>query len=309
VPKWCHVIIQLMNSVSFLFQVFIILLWSAHLSYAQEKINYEELQINKSFCFDWEFLVNVPQYERSQGKPYLDDELVIDSQESYLNFQKKSIPARTQACTNVDFPPIDFSQRTLIAKYASGSCAGMGFKREVLKDNIKKEIIYSVKAIERNIACSGPGLESMNLITIPKVPKDYKVVFSPSFDTSGYQSYTCKNGKMIARDWNGNIVSPRNSPPPGGGVFGVQMDCGNDKMDALQERWKNPELKKYDIIVKLYSMVPPPCPEDTYELKGKYGVFCSPEVLKAHQPEDSVAMKIKYDELKNKLEKEFPEEK
>lgn len=235
------------------------------LSFAQERtqVKFEDVDFHES-CFILSLLVETPQYERVKGKPYLDEDLLIDTDSAYQDFQKTSGNARNKVCSRVDFPQVDFSQKTLLGKWASGSCAARGFEKTVIKDDAKKEIVYSVKVLERNMACSGPGLESMNLVAIPKIPKNYKVIFLPAANKNGYQSYSCENGKMIAKDWNGNIVEPRNTPPPGGGVFGVQMDCGGDSMQTMP-------MEEKKVLIKSGAVnVPPPCPEGT-KLEG---LFC-----------------------------------
>lgn len=193
--------------------------------YAESKspTTFDEVDMQEG-CYILSTLIDTPQFERDQGKSFLEDKLIIEDQATYSNFQKTASKARNVACKEVLFPSIDFSQKTLLGNWVSGSCAASGFERSVFKDTEKKEIIYSVRIKERNIACSGPGLYSINLIAIPKVPKGYKVIFKPAPDDhSGYQIYSYENGKTVARDWHGNIVAPRKSPPPGGGVFGVEM--------------------------------------------------------------------------------------
>ena len=94
-------------------------------------------------------------------------------------FQKKISKERNMACKSVMFPSIDFSQNTLLGNWTGGSCAAFGFKRTISKDSEKKEILYSIKVQERDIACRGRGLQSLNMVTIPKLPKGYKVTFEP----------------------------------------------------------------------------------------------------------------------------------
>ncbi|MDP2653188.1 MAG: hypothetical protein Q8Q08_04055 [Candidatus Omnitrophota bacterium] len=234
----------------FLLVLFLVLECDSRLSFAQEKIpvKFEEVDIQES-CFVLEILVNTPQFERNKGKPYLEEELVIDTDGAYDEFQKTISNARNMACKNVNFPAVDFSSKTLLGKLAGGSCAARDFKKEVYRDDAKKEIVYSVQVIERhdpNVAyfkCA--PVDSINLIAIPKIPKDYKVVFiPPSPDKSkSYRSFGCEDGKMVTRDWNGNIVEPSQAPPPGGGVFGVQMDCGGGKWE---EHRYNKDGKRID---------------------------------------------------------------
>jgi hypothetical protein len=234
-------------------------IWVVQFSFAQEKIPLKFEEINMDYCSGLGFLINTPQYERAQGKPYLEPEWVIDSDSQYTDLQNKI----NKECPNIHLPAIDFSQKTLLGKWAEGSCASRGFKRVVLRDDAKKEIVYSVQPIEERMACSGPGLESMGLIAIPKKSNDYKVVFLPHFDTSGYQSFFCENGKTMARDWNGKTVEVKNTPPPGGGIFGVELDCGGDMLEKL------PLDAKKLMVESGGENVPPPCPEGT-KVEGSY---------------------------------------
>ncbi|MBL0058495.1 MAG: hypothetical protein IPP35_05185 [Elusimicrobia bacterium] len=235
------------------------------LAFAQEKstVKFENVDIQES-CYILSAL-DVPQFERDKGKPFLEGEFVLGDNAAYDNFQNTMRSARNMACKEVKFPQIDFTRKTILGNLASGSCAARGFEKSVLRDDSNKEIYYSVKVINSNIdACSGPGLESLNLIAVPKIQKNYKVVFSPAHsDHSAYQQYGCENGKMVARDWNGNIVQPRNISPAGGGVFGVQMDCDGTMIEKM------PMAEKKLLIDSGAMNIPPPCPEGT-TLDGAY---------------------------------------
>ncbi|MFN5763027.1 MAG: hypothetical protein ACK470_01140, partial [Pseudanabaena sp.] len=185
-------------------------------------ITFENIDIQER-CFILSSLIDTPEFKRREGESFLEEKLVIDDQQAYEEFQKKISKARNMACKSVTFPSINFSQNTLLGNWAHGSCAAFGFKRTVSKDSEKRDILYSIKVQERDIACRGPGLKSLNMVTIPKLPKGYKVTFEPKTDHSGYQTLSLENGKTVARDWWGNIVPRRTSPPPGGGVFDVEI--------------------------------------------------------------------------------------
>jgi hypothetical protein len=86
-----------------------------------------------------------------------------------------------QACLTINLPPIDFSQKTILGQFTSGTCGTTGFKKEVFRDDKTKTITYFVTAINTIADCMGPGGQSMNLIAVPKVPTDYKVNFSYKF--------------------------------------------------------------------------------------------------------------------------------
>lgn len=106
-------------------------------------------------------------------------EFVINDETEYRKLFNTEI--LRESCASVDLnriiPDVDFSKKTVLGFWNSGSCAAVGFKRRVLRDDIQKEIIYSVSVIGSAIDCSGPGRESLNLIAIPKVPSGFKVVF------------------------------------------------------------------------------------------------------------------------------------
>lgn len=178
-------------------------------SYAEnmEPVPFDQVDIQER-CYVLLGLINTPQFERDKGKPFLEDKLVINDQVAYREFQVTASKARNMACKEAHFPSIDFSQKTLLGNWVSGSCAATGFEKEVSKDTKKKEITYRVKVKARNISCSGPGLHSMNLITVPKISKDYKVIFEPApSDHREFRIYRFENGKEVARDWWGKIVS------------------------------------------------------------------------------------------------------
>jgi len=106
-------------------------------------------------------------------------ELVINKEEDYRKLFNPQLVR--QSCANVDpskrIPDVDFSKKTVLGLWSEGSCAATGFEKNVLRDDIQKTITYTVTVLESQLSCSGPGLEGLNLIAIPKVPAGYKVVF------------------------------------------------------------------------------------------------------------------------------------
>jgi hypothetical protein len=106
-------------------------------------------------------------------------ELVINNAGDYKKLFDPKI--MRQSCANVDpskrVPDVDFSKKTVLGLWSEGSCAATGFEKNVLRDDIQKWITYTVTVIESQLSCSGPGLESLNLIAIPKVPAGYKGFF------------------------------------------------------------------------------------------------------------------------------------
>lgn len=84
-----------------------------------------------------------------------------------------------QECLKKDLPPIDFTHKTLLGQFTQGDCGTTGFKREVFRDDKAKTITYFVSAINTIADCmKSSGGQSLNLIAIPKIPADYKVIFS-----------------------------------------------------------------------------------------------------------------------------------
>lgn len=74
----------------------------------------------------------------------------------------------------VTFSPPDFSQYTILGKYAKGTCRAI-FERNVSRDNSKKECVYKIKVRE----CGSCELliSSMNWVLVPKIPDDYNAIF------------------------------------------------------------------------------------------------------------------------------------
>jgi len=163
---------------------------------AQQKVGFEEISLD-NYCYPFFFhiktLFNQP--------PLIESQLVINDEKAYQaeltkirrdvadhDSCQKSPPGTDKICdlerecVKKELPPIDFSQKTLLGQFTSGSCATAGFKKEVFRDDKTKTVTYFVSALESNIGgCSGEGAMSMNLIAVPKIPTDYKVVFSYKF--------------------------------------------------------------------------------------------------------------------------------
>lgn len=105
--------------------------------------------------------------------------LAINNEEDYRKlFDPKLLRLScAQADVSKLIPNVDFSKQTVLAFWASGACSDTGFKRKVSRDDISKQIIYTVTMVGSVRFCTGPGPESLNLIAIPKVPAGYDVIF------------------------------------------------------------------------------------------------------------------------------------
>jgi hypothetical protein len=141
------------------------------------EIPFQALDADRCFMFS----ALVPYKTEGNKVEELPLELVINDQHDYEKLFDAKI--MRQSCAGVDraeaIPKVDFSKQSVLGLWASGSCAATDFRKEVWQDDAQKRIIYSVSVIESPVSCSGPGLESLNLIAIPKFPAGYKV----SFDT------------------------------------------------------------------------------------------------------------------------------
>lgn len=141
------------------------------------EVPFQALDADRCFMFS----ALVPYKTESNKVEELPLELVINDQHDYeMLFDPKIM---RQSCAGIDraeaIPKVDFSKQSVLGLWASGSCAATGFEKRVFREEIQKLIIYSVSVIEAARRCNGPGLESLNLIAIPKIPAGYKV----SFDT------------------------------------------------------------------------------------------------------------------------------
>ena len=101
-------------------------------------------------------------------------EFVINTEAEYqdlINYKSSFSPS----CTNFVLPSIDFSQKTLLGKYASGGGCSIDFTKKVHKDDSNKKVVYVIDVIEQGM-CEKLGF-SNNWILIPKIPFNYTVEF------------------------------------------------------------------------------------------------------------------------------------
>ena len=145
---------------------------------ATENVPFEELGGDQCFMFS-----QLLQYQRQGNQAVeLPLELVINNEADYRKLFDPQI--MRQSCANVSLseaiPTVDFSTRTVLAFWNSGSCAATGFKKRVSRDDSQKVITYFVTVTHAEIACRGPGHESLNLVAIPKIEAGYKVTFEKS---------------------------------------------------------------------------------------------------------------------------------
>jgi len=103
----------------------------------------------------------------------LEDEYIINDDSTYqvvLKFKTNS-----NSCSNWSLPPIDFTQRSLLGKFAEGGGCTGEFFRKVCKSELEKTLKYIIKVREESDCMV--WRYSMNWMAVPKIPGDYKIIF------------------------------------------------------------------------------------------------------------------------------------
>lgn len=100
-------------------------------------------------------------------------EYIIETDSMYQKLLSNSV------CSSYTLPYIDFTQYTLLGKYASGQCK-VEFHRQVTKDDVAKTYNFTVYVFDRGL-CKKEAID-MNWVTVPKLPQDYSVVFTIKHD-------------------------------------------------------------------------------------------------------------------------------
>ena len=77
---------------------------------------------------------------------------------------------------------IDFSQYTLIGKYANGGGCSVEFKRNFYINNEDKIYLYEIKVKEKGWCKK--HYENMNWIIVPKIQSGYTVIFKIKYNKS-----------------------------------------------------------------------------------------------------------------------------
>src|SRR3989344_2638716 len=135
--------------------------------------SYTLLPVDQSCAFP--FYIEVFDPIQPDETPLLPKELVMNSDNEYQKLL--SLRQTWRKCIQNPLPTVDFSQATVLGRYAIGSCASYGFSRRYERDDNNKTATYTVASKDQMISCSGPGKHSMNLIQVDKIPSDYKIIF------------------------------------------------------------------------------------------------------------------------------------
>ncbi len=112
-------------------------------------------------------------------------------QEGYLDYQQarveypdkyQSIPEMSYeeflATCNV-FPEVDFGLHSVLGDQATGTGCQVTFEKHVYRDESNKTILYELTVIEEG-TCE-ISIYNRNLILVPRIPSDYMVTFSKSY--------------------------------------------------------------------------------------------------------------------------------
>ncbi len=112
---------------------------------------------------------------------FIDSQFIINDDTAYtvlLDYLKDSI-----ACENYQLPPIDFTERSLLGKYTSGTGCTAFYWRYVYADLESQNYLYEITADIDSFSCD-PYVEksSYNFIIVPKIPADYGVIFDVQYE-------------------------------------------------------------------------------------------------------------------------------
>ncbi len=115
----------------------------------------------------------ISTFDSIENRESREREFVINSGEEYQSLiTYKSI---SSLCKDFVLPTIDFSQKTLLGKYASGGGCAIEFDRDLYKDDLERKVVYIIDVVEKG-ACQMMGV-SMNWVLTSKIPSDYLVQF------------------------------------------------------------------------------------------------------------------------------------
>lgn len=129
---------------------------------SQNEIQFSDMNKDLS-CLDSS---EMPSEMRAKG-------FIINSNDEYqllLVYQ-----ASRQECKNIELPAIDFSEHTLLGRYAQGGGCSVDFAKKIYKDSLNKKITYSIQVSKEGLCKK--LVESMNWVLIPKVPSGYGIEF------------------------------------------------------------------------------------------------------------------------------------
>ena len=105
---------------------------------------------------------------------HFSEEVIINSQEAYVNFLNFRAPHPD--CADYSLPPIDFTNSTLLGyKTTSSGCNEPEYKRMVECDSESKTCIFQV-SVKPNGRCE-KGWASMNWMVVNKITDEFNISF------------------------------------------------------------------------------------------------------------------------------------
>jgi len=103
------------------------------------------------------------------------EEYVITNDSLYQNLLTIEEPI----CEDYALPDIDFATYSLLGKYTVSDGEVKYYKREVIKDDVRKKYVYSIYIKSKN---NQRAAISMNWVLVPKLPAGYSVEFAVDKD-------------------------------------------------------------------------------------------------------------------------------
>jgi hypothetical protein len=121
-----------------------------------------------------DYAINIGSLYQEGYRAYLEN--LYDFPETYQSIPELSYEEFLATC-NV-FPEVDFIQYSVLGYHAMGTGCTVSFGKHVYRDDQNKTILYELRVYEQG-ACD-MAVYNRNLILVPRIPSDYRVIFSPS---------------------------------------------------------------------------------------------------------------------------------
>ncbi len=136
------------------------------------KVPYEEISLRCVYTGGkYEKVINT----KEEYQQILDQKLIDQQREEYRRINTRPDPTFF-GCVDYVLPPIDFSQRTLLGNGWGGVGCKQKVEKQVLRDNEKKEYIFTINAATCGMCEMVLG--SYEWVSVPKIPSDYTIKFN-----------------------------------------------------------------------------------------------------------------------------------
>jgi hypothetical protein len=111
--------------------------------------------------------------------PLKDTELVISSEEEYLEFQELTRRHFTLNCENAELPKVNFDTQILMGVFSFVSSCNVSYKRSVYYESNTDSYTYAI-AVSPEGACE-MLITSFNCAIVPKQSESTEVAFSITY--------------------------------------------------------------------------------------------------------------------------------